>query len=64
MSFDAAWGFDPEKALKSQQMFQKCVHPCADEIENDSQEQRDPEEARIPSSEYDQIYKLRRMFRS
>jgi hypothetical protein len=55
MSFEAAWGFDPNKVMQAK----------GSEIENDkftysAQEQR---AARIPSDVQSQIYELRRMYR-
>jgi hypothetical protein len=58
MSFEAAWGFDPNKVMQA-----KGLTPS--EIENDkftysAEEQR---AARIPSDVQSQIYELRRVYR-
>ncbi len=58
MSFEAAWGFDPDKAIQAQSL-------SASEIETDgstysAQEQR---AVRIPSDVHAQVYELRRMYR-
>ena len=58
MSFEAAWGFDPDKAIQARSL-------SASEIETDksaysAEEQR---AARIPSDVHAQVYELRRMFR-
>jgi len=56
MSFEAAWGFDPDKAIQAQSL---------SELETDksaysAEEQR---AARIPSDVHAQVYELRRMYR-
>ena len=58
MSFEAVWGFDPDKAIQAQGF-------SASDIETDkytysAEEQR---AARIPSDVQVQVYELRRMFR-
>ena len=58
MSFEAAWGFDPDRAIRAQGL-------SASEIETDTaaygaKEQR---AARIPSDVHAQVYELRRMYR-
>jgi hypothetical protein len=58
MSFEGAWGFDPDKAIQAQSL-------SASEIETDkstysAEEQR---AARIPSDLHAQVYELRRMYR-
>jgi hypothetical protein len=58
MSFEAAWGFDPDKAMQANSL-------TASESETDkstysAEEQR---AARIPSDMHSQIYELRRMYR-
>jgi len=58
MSFEAAWGFDPDKAIEAQSL-------SASETETDkstysAEEQR---AARIPSDLHAQVYELRRMYR-
>jgi len=64
MSFEAAWGFDPEKALKAQQLFQKSTPHREDALAHEGEDLNDSPDARIPSSGEEQIYELRRMFRS
>ena len=58
MSFEAAWGFDPYKAMQANGF-------TASETETDqstysAEEQR---AARIPSDMHSQVYELRRMYR-
>ena len=58
MSFEAAWGFDPYKAMQANGL-------TASETETDqstysAEEQR---AARIPSQMHSQVYELRRMYR-
>jgi hypothetical protein len=55
MSFEAVWGFDPNRVMQAK----------ASEIENDkftysAEEQR---AARIPFDVHSQVYELRRMYR-
>lgn len=58
MSFEAAWGFDPEKTLRAQAVFPECAADFAAEVEK-----VDPRALRLPVHEDGQIYELRRMFR-
>jgi hypothetical protein len=58
MSFEAAWGFDPDRAIRAQSL-------SVFEIETDksaysAEEQR---AARIPSDVLAQVYELRRVYR-
>lgn len=58
MSFEAAWGFDPYKAMQAN-------GSTASETETDqstysAEEQRS---ARIPLAMHSQVYELRRMYR-
>ena len=58
MSFEAVWGFDPDKAIQAESL-------PSSEIETDKftysvEEQR---AARIPSDLHAQVYELRRMYR-
>ncbi len=56
MSFEAAWGFDPRKAMESEGL------PVSemDKFAYSAAEQR---AARIPPDVQSQIYELRRMYR-
>jgi hypothetical protein len=58
MSFEAAWGFDPDKAIQAQSLL-------ASEIETDKSAYSAKEQraARIPSDVHPQVYELRRMYR-
>lgn len=58
MSFEAAWGFDPHKAIQGQSL-------SASEIETDKSTYSANEQraARIPSDVHAQVYELRRMYR-
>jgi len=58
MSFKSAWGFDPDEALKTRDVFRG--EPESDIFPYTADEQR---AARIPVDAYAQIYELRRMFR-
>jgi hypothetical protein len=63
MSFEAAWGFDPEKVLRAQKLFQE-VSDFTNEGEISEVElvAIDPQEVGIPRGAAAQIYELRRMF--
>jgi hypothetical protein len=58
MSFEAAWGFDPDKVMQSNSFAPSRVD--TDEPTYSAEEQR---AARIPSDVHAQIYELRRMYR-
>ena len=58
MSFEAAWGFDPDKAMQANGFAQYKME--TDEFTYSAEEQR---AARIPSDMHAQIYELRRMYR-
>ena len=58
MSFEAAWGFDPDKAIQANAFSRSNTE--TDETTYSAEEQRS---ARIPSDMYGQIYELRRMYR-
>jgi len=62
MSFEAVWGFDPERVLQAQNLFQKefVLEAGKDQVELGDGVQ----EVRIPGSVAAQLYELRRMFRS
>ncbi len=70
MSFEAAWGFDPEKVLRAQKFFQQ-VSDATDPdtiVDRETGEVElvviDPQDIRIPRGAAAQIYELRRMFRT
>jgi hypothetical protein len=58
MSFEAAWGFDPDKAMQVKDLAPSNVK--TDESTYSAEEQR---AAHIPSDMHAQIYELRRMYR-
>lgn len=58
MSFEAAWGFDPDKAMQANGFPPSKME--TDEFTYSPEEQR---AARIPSDMHAQIYQLRRMYR-
>ena len=58
MSFEAAWGFDPYKAMQANRL--TASETETDESAYTAEEQR---AARIPSHLNSQIYELRRMYR-
>ena len=58
MSFDAVWGFDPDKAIQAQR-----VPPSGIETEKFTYSAEEQRAARIPSDVHSQIYELRRMYR-
>jgi len=62
MSFEAVWGFDPEKALHAQKKCQQSPVQGRDEDETGSELNGDTD-MRIPSTVGSQIYELRRIFR-
>lgn len=58
MSFEAAWGFDPDKVMHANGFPPSKME--TDETTYGAEEQR---AARIPSDMHAQIYELRRMYR-
>jgi len=58
MSFEAAWGFDPNKAIESSRLSPSEMEK--DEFTYSVEQQR---AARIPSAAHSQVYELRRMYR-
>jgi hypothetical protein len=58
MSFDAVWGFDPDKAIQAQG-----VPPSEIETEKFTYSAEEQRAARIPSDVHSQVYELRRMYR-
>ena len=58
MSFDSVWGFDPEEAIKAQDLVR-----AERETDSFSYNADDQRAARMPSDEDSQIYELRRMYR-
>jgi len=63
MSFEAAWGFDPKKALAAQDLFQRSLVPSSRGLEDSIEGERVPEIEGMPRSADSQIYELRRLFR-
>ena len=58
MSFEAAWGFDPDKVTQDQNLSESEIDK--DKLSYSAEEQRC---ARIPADVNAQIYELRRIFR-
>ena len=58
MSFEAAWGFDPDKATQANGVSASGIE--TDESTYSADQQRS---ARIPSDVHAQVYELRRMYR-
>ena len=58
MSFEAAWGFDPDKVLQTNGFASSNIE--TGESTYSAEEQR---AARVPSDLHAQIYALRRMYR-
>ena len=58
MSFEAVWGFDPDRAIQAQGSSPSEIE--TDKFTYSSEEQR---AARIPSDVHAQVYELRRMYR-
>ena len=58
MSFEAVWGFDPDKAIQAQG-----VPPSGIETEKFTYSAGEQRAARIPSDVHSQVYELRRMYR-
>jgi hypothetical protein len=58
MSFEAAWGFDPNKAMQANALTSSETE--SDEFRYSAEEQR---AARIPCDMHSQVYELRRMYR-
>ncbi len=61
MSFEAVWGFDPEKVLRVQKQFQQALVQRCPEGEQEPELDND-EGTGIPSSAASQVYELCRMF--
>ena len=58
MSFEAAWGFNPERAMQAEGL------PASEiEMEKFAYSAAEQRAARIPSDVQSQIYELRRMYR-
>ena len=62
MSFKAVWGFDPDRVLQAQKLFHRefVLEAGEDQVELGDGVQ----EVKIPGSVDEQLYELRRMFRS
>jgi len=58
MSFEAAWGFDPDKAMQA-----NGFAPSKTEIGESTYSEAEQRAARIPSDMHAQIYELRRLYR-
>lgn len=58
MSFEAVWGFDPDRVIQAQGVPPSDIE--TDKLTYSSEEQR---AARIPSDLHAQVYELRRMYR-
>ncbi len=58
MSFDAAWGFDPDRVIQAEGSSPS--EKETDEFTYSAEEQR---AARIPSDVHAQVYELRRVYR-
>ena len=61
MSYEAVWGFDPEKALEAQKQLQNAHGEDASAEGCDSEQ--GAEDVRIAGGLIKQIYELRRLFR-
>ena len=65
MSFEAAWGFDPEKALQAQKRFQRVMLRLREAADDNTPRSGEPQEdIGIPAGSSAQIYELCRLFRS
>jgi len=58
MSFESAWGFDPNAAIKAKDLTTSEME--TDECAYSAEEQK---AARIPSNVWSQVYELRRLYR-
>ena len=58
MSFEAVWGFDPDKAIQAQALSASGI-----ETEKSTYSAEEQRAARIPSDAHSQVYELRRMYR-
>ena len=58
MSFEAAWGFNPEKAIQAQ-----ASSGSDTETEESTYSAEEQRAARIPPAAHSQVYELRRMYR-
>lgn len=58
MSFEAAWGFDPYKAIPDQSLSTSEI-----ETDNSTYSAKEQRAARIPQDVHAQVYELRRMYR-
>jgi hypothetical protein len=58
MSFEAVWGFDPDKVMQANRSTPSEIE--TDKFTYSAEEQR---AARVPSDLHAQVYELRRMYR-
>ena len=58
MSFEAAWGFDPDRTIQAQSLSPSEIE--TEKLAYSAEEQR---AARIPSDVHSQVYELCRMYR-
>jgi hypothetical protein len=58
MSFEAVWGFDPDRAMQT-----NGLTPSEIETDKFTYSAEDERAARIPSRVHSQVYELRRMYR-
>jgi hypothetical protein len=58
MSFEAVWGFDPDRAMQAKGLIPSEIE--TDKFTYSAEEQR---AARMPSDVRSQLYELRRMYR-
>jgi hypothetical protein len=56
MSFEAVWGFDPDRVIQA-------VSPSEIETDKFTYSAEEQRAARIPSDVHAQVYELRRMYR-
>ena len=58
MSFEAVWGFDPDRVIQS-----RGLPPSDIETDKSTYSAEEERAARIPSDLHAQVYELRRMYR-
>jgi hypothetical protein len=58
MSFEAVWGFDPDRVIQS-----RALPPSDIETDKFTYSAEEGRAARIPSDLHAQVYELRRMYR-
>jgi len=63
VTFQVVWGFDPDKALRAQDLFRRTLVPLGGSSEDETDTGGGQENVRMPPGKTFQVYELRRLFR-